>query len=130
MSEEHLEIVSDVLTRFGEGDWEEERWDEEVVVTPPRGWPEGGAIQGREAWRRQVDRLRDSWETARVEIDEMHPVSNDRVVTRFRYITRGEGELSFDREMGSIHTLRDRTIVRVDFFASADDAFRAAGIGE
>jgi len=132
MSEENLRIVRETFDRFTTSDpgfsyWDDSYWDEDVVVTPPEGWPESGEIRGLDAWRRQLERLRDSWEDARVEIDEMHPIGDERVLTIFRYVTRGrDGALAFDTTMGSIHTLRGDKIVRAEFFMSADDARKAA----
>jgi ketosteroid isomerase-like protein len=131
MSEANLRIVRAAFDRFGTSEQRWEDWDEDVVVTPPAGWPEGSAVSGLDAWRRQLDRLRDSWEDACIEIDEMRPVGEDRVVTAFRYVTRGRGgSLEFDTRMGAIHTFKQRKIVRADFFRSADDAFKAAGLSE
>ena len=102
-----------------------------MVVTPPEGWPEGGEVRGLDAWRRQTERLRDSWEEARIEIDEMDAVGDEHVLTIFRYVTRGrDGALAFDTTMGSIHTFKGDKIVRAEFFRSADEALEAAGLSE
>ena len=129
MSQENVEIVRDVFGRFGANDRDFSNWDEDVVVIPPEGWPEGGEIRGLDAWRRQVERLRDSWEDARIEIDEIRPIDDERVLTIFRYVTRGrDGTLAFDTTMGSVFTLRGDRIVRAEYFRSADDALEAAGL--
>jgi ketosteroid isomerase-like protein len=131
MSQENLAIVRDVFGRFGANDRDFSNWDEDVVVIPPDGWPEGGEIRGLDAWRRQVERLRDSWDDARIEIDEMLPVDDERVLTIFRYVTRGrDGALAFDTTMGSVFTLRGDRIVRAEYFRSADEALEAAGLSE
>ena len=134
MSQENLAIVRDTFGRFETNDpnfRDFSHWDEDVVVTPPEGWPEGGEVRGLDAWRRQTERLRDSWEEARIEIDEMDAVGDERVLTIFRYVTRGrDGALAFDTTMGSIHTFKGDKIVRAEFFRSADDALEAAGLQE
>ncbi len=56
MSQENVEIVRRVNELFSKGDLDgwAEHWDPEVVVTPPKGWPEGEEGQGIEApWDRE-----------------------------------------------------------------------------
>ena len=129
MSQANLTIVRETFARFEANDPDPDfsHWDEDVIVTPPEGWPEGGEMRGLDAWRRQIERLRDSWEDVRIEIDEIHSIGNECVVTIFRYVTRGRsGALAFDTTMGSIHTFRGEKIVRAEFFRSADEALEAA----
>jgi ketosteroid isomerase-like protein len=130
VSQENLRIVREAFGRFETTDPDFSHWHQDVVVIPPEGWPEGGEVRGLDAWRRQIERLRDSWEAARIEIDEMEAIGDERVVTIFRYVTRGrDGALEFDTTMGSIHTFRDHKIVRAEFFRSADDVLEAARHG-
>ena len=127
MSQENLRIVRETFDRFDTNDPDFSHWDKDVVVIPPEDWPEGGEIRGLDAWRRQIERLRDSWEDARIEIDEMHSVGDERVLTIFRYVTHGRDRaLAFDTTMGSIHTFRGGKIVCAEYFLSADDARKAA----
>jgi ketosteroid isomerase-like protein len=133
MSQENVEIVRRVNELFSKGDLDRwaEHWDPEVVVTPPKGWPEGEEPRGIEAWRRQAERLRDSWEEARVEVDEIRPVGDDQVLARIRYITRGRDTgMSFDTPMAAVFRLRGGRIVRARYFWEYDDALEAAGLSE
>lgn len=58
-------------------------------------------------------------------------MSGERVVTNFRYITRGHADgLTFETQIGAIHRFKDRKIVRADFCRSAGDALEAAGVNE
>ena len=133
MSQENVEIVRRQFELWSEGDldgWAQD-WDPEVVVVPPEGWPEGGEVRGRDAWRRQAERLRDSWEQAHIEIDEIRPVGTDRAVTRIRYVTLGkEGGMSFDTPMAAAIVLRDRKIIRADYFWDFAEALEAAGLSD
>jgi ketosteroid isomerase-like protein len=133
MSQENVEVVRRVNELFSKGDWDEwaEHWDPEVVVTPPKGWPEGEEPQGIEAWRRQAERLQDSWEEARAEVDEVRPVGDDQVLARIRYVTRGKDTgMSFDTPMAAVFRLRRGRIVRARYFWEYDDALKAAGLSE
>ncbi len=133
MSEENVEIVRRATEFFSKGDLDRwaEHWDPEVVVTPPKGWPEGEEPQGIEAWRRQAERLLDSWEEVRVEVDEIRPVGDDQVLVRFRYITRGkETGMCFDTPMAVVLRLRGGRIVRARYFWEYAEALEAAGLSE
>jgi ketosteroid isomerase-like protein len=133
MSQGNVDIVRRVFELWSEGDLDAsaEHWDREVVVTPPDGWPEGGEVRGLDAWVRQAERLRDSWEEARVEIDEIRPVGRDRVVTRIRYVTRGKDPgMSFDTSMTAVFVLREHKITRANYFWDFAEALEAAGLSE
>ena len=130
MSQENVEVVRRQNELFSKGDLDRwaEHWDPEVVVTPPKGWPEGEEPQGIEAWRRQAERLRDSWEEARAEVDEIRPIGDDQVLARFRYVTRGRDTgMSFDTPMtaGAFATpealARARTRVPLGRYAQSEE---------
>jgi hypothetical protein len=69
MSRENVEIVLGQWDAWNSGDLDRwaQAWDPEVVVIAPKGWPEGAVERGLDAWRRQAQRLRDTWAEARVE---------------------------------------------------------------
>jgi ketosteroid isomerase-like protein len=133
MSQENVEVVRRVNELFSKGDLDEwaEHWGPEVIVTAPKGWPEGEELQGIEAWRRQTERLRDSWEEARAEVDEIRPVGDDQVLARIRYVTRGrDTAMSFDTSMAAVFLLRGGRIVRARYFWEYDEALEAARLSE
>ena len=134
MSEENVEIVQRANEHWSEGNLDDawaELWDPDVVVTAPEGWPEGEGEHGLEAWRRQAERLRDSSEEARVEVDDIRPVGQDRVVCRLRYVTRGKDPgMSFDTPMAAAFFLHEGRITRADYFWDFADALEAAGLSE
>ena len=133
MSEENVEIVLRQFEHFSEGNLDAwaECWDRAVVVAPPEGWPEGHVNRGIEEWRRQAERLRDSWNEARVEVDEIRAVGEDRVVTRIRYVTTGkEPGIAFDTSMAAAFFLRDRKITRAEYYWNFAEALEAAGLSE
>jgi ketosteroid isomerase-like protein len=133
MSQENVEIVRRANELWSEGNLDAwaKHWDPEVVVMAPEGWPEGKVSRGLDAWRRQTERLRDSWDDARVEIDDISPVGRDRVVTRFRYVTRGKDPgMTFDTPMAAMFVLREGVITRAEYFWELADALEAAGLSE
>jgi ketosteroid isomerase-like protein len=75
MAQENLEVVRRQFELWSEGrlDAWAQHWDRGVLVMAPEGWPEGPEFRGLDAWRRQAERLRDSWDEARVEVDDIRP---------------------------------------------------------
>ena len=131
MSEENVEIVRRQFELWSHGDLEgwARLWDPEIIVVPPEGWPEGETIRGLEAWRRQGLRLRDSWAEARVEVDEIRAIGDDRVVARIRYVTGGRDPgMSFDTALAAAFFLRDGKIIRAWYCWDIADALEAAGL--
>jgi ketosteroid isomerase-like protein len=133
LSQENVEIVRRQFELWSEGNLDAwaQHWDRDVVVMAPEGWPEGDENQGLDAWRRQAERLRDSWEEARVEVDDIRPVGKDRVVTRIRYVTRGKDPgMSFDTPMAASFVVRGRKITRAQYFWDFAEALEAVGLKE
>src|SRR5687768_44579 len=132
MSQENVEIVTRQFNAWSAGDLDtwSEAWDPDVVVVPPKGWPEGGVNRGLDAWRSQARRLRDSWTEARIEIDEIRPVE-DRVLVQIRYVTKGaDTGLPFDTPMAAVFFFEDRKIKRAEYYWETDEALEAAGLQE
>jgi ketosteroid isomerase-like protein len=132
MSRENVEIILGQWDAWNSGDLA--RWaqafDPEVVVTAPKGWPDGPVERGLDAWRRQAQRLRDTWAEARVEPDEIWDVE-DRVLARFRYVTLGaDTGIPFDTPMAVVFFLSERKITRGYFGWTMGEALEAAGLGE
>jgi len=133
MPQENVETVERQFKAWSAGDFDEwaEAWTHDVEVFPPEGWPEGGVNRGLDAWRRQAERLRDTWAEARVAIDEIRPVEDDRVVARIRYITKGaDTGLPFETPMAAVFFMRDGKIKQGRYFWKIDDALEAAGLSE
>ena len=133
MSEGNVEVVLRALDLWNEGDLDgwTPLYDPGVVVIAPEGWPDGAVSEGLDAWRLQAQRLRDSWEEARVEVDEIRTVGEDRVLARIRYLTRGgDTDMSFDTPMAVVFSLEQRRITRAHYFWDVAQALEAAGLSE
>ena len=92
-------------------------------------WPEQGPFISRDAVLRQVRQLRESWDS-----DAIVPVSDlidagDQVVLRFIWRGVGRGP-ELNMELTSINTVREDTIIAVEFFWNHADALKAAGLEE
>src|SRR5687767_88260 len=132
MSQENVEIVLGQWDAWNNGNLDRwaQAWDPDVVIVAPKGWPEGEVERGLDAWRRQAQRLRDSWAEARVEVDEIRE-TKDRVLAQFRYVTLGtDTGIPFETSMAVVFILSERKITRGYFAWTMADALEAAGLSE
>ena len=132
MSQENVEVVLGQWDAWNNGDLDRwaRAWDSEVIVVAPEGWPEGQVERGLDAWRRQAQRLRDTWAEARIEVDEIRDVK-DRVVARIRYVTiGGDTGIPFETPMAVVFFLNERKIMRAYFAWAMAEALEAAGLSE
>jgi ketosteroid isomerase-like protein len=133
MSQENVETVVRQFDAWSRGDLDAwaEAWDPEVVVLAPDGWPEGEVERGLEAWRRQAKRLRESWEEARIEIDEIRSVKPGVILAQIRYVTRGgETGIAFETPMAAVFFLHEQKITRAQYGWTVAEALEAAGLSE
>lgn len=130
MAQGNVELVQRSFEHWAEGDLDAmaKAFHPDLVVHPPSGWPEGGAVEGVHAWVRQAERLRDSWEDAAVEFDEIRSVGDDRVYARIRYVTHSESGMEFDTPMAVAIFLREGRIARAKYFWEPVEARAAVGL--
>ena len=132
MSQENVEIVLGQWDAWSTGDLDRwaQAWDSETVVFAPKGWPEGEVTRGLDAWRRQGQRLRDTWAEARIEVDEIQGVE-DRVIARIRYLTLGaDTGIPFATALAVVSILGEGKITRAYFAWKMPEALEAAGLSE
>jgi ketosteroid isomerase-like protein len=130
MSEENIQAVLSQFELWNDGHPDEwsSYYDPDVVVEAPEGWPEGSVSRGIDAWKQQAERLRDTWEEARIEVDEIRSVGPERVVAQFRYVTVGKGTgLAFETPMAVAFTFSGGKITRANYFWDMK-ALQAAGL--
>jgi ketosteroid isomerase-like protein len=103
---------------------------EMVIVEAPEGWPEGSVSRGFDAWKQQALRLRDTWDEARTEVDEIRSVGRDRVVAQIRYATVGKGTgMASETPMAVAFTFAEGKITRAEYFWEMQ-ALEAAGLSD
>jgi ketosteroid isomerase-like protein len=132
MSQENVEVVLGQWDAWNDGNLDRwaRAWDSGVLVVAPKGWPEGAVERGLDAWRRQAQRLRDTWAEARVEVDEIWHV-DDRVLARIRYVTLGaDTGIPFETPMAVVFFLSERKITQAYFSWTLAEALEAAGLSE
>jgi ketosteroid isomerase-like protein len=131
MSQENVEIVRALFEAWNTGDMDtlRERYDPDVIMRAPEGWPEPGPWVGRNAVMRQFDQLRDTWDD-----DALEPISGlsaagDRVLVRVFWRVVGHGPHP-NLEFTITFTMRKGRVYFVELFWDHADALDAAGLSE
>src|SRR3954447_127763 len=134
MSQENVEIVRRTIEAYTVGDREAyyDFMEEDIEIRPDVSrWPEAKPFCGREEFRRFNADIDQDWEGgARAEIREVFPV-NDRVVVRADWGGTGRASgIDLLSNLTSIFTVRDRQIIRIEYFFDHAKALEAAGLRE
>lgn len=132
MSQENVQRVRDALKRFERGELDGKVFAEDARLSGPEGWPEQGPFVGREAIRRQFERLASDWSKRVFRDVEIVSAKGDWVVIAFRWETQGAAsglEASFD--MAAAYRIGDDgAFTEAHFRWNRDDALEAAGLSE
>jgi ketosteroid isomerase-like protein len=132
MSQENVEVVRRWFNVWTTSDWTafEAIHDPYVVVIPPEDWPDGEVSIGRDAWIRQSIRLKESWETDRGELDEIHEAGS-HVMAETRWVTKGKDSgIEFETALYAVFTLLKGTVTRIEWFLDRAQALEAVGLSE
>ena len=131
MSEENVEIVRRgfEVWNTGEMDALRELYDPGIVWRPAEGWPEPGPYVGREAVMRQLEQLRETWDTDSFELISDFIDVGDRVAVRFIWRTAGRGPES-NIELTGVYTVRKGRIIGIEFFWDHAEALATLGLSE
>jgi ketosteroid isomerase-like protein len=130
MSHENVEIVRASLEAWNERDMDalRERYAEDVVTWPPKGWPEEGPFVGRNTVVAQWERMRGLWEEDQVEMLADYIDAADRVAVRMTWRDRsGSGA---DAGATAVFTIREGRIRVAEFFWDHAEALESAGLSE
>jgi ketosteroid isomerase-like protein len=133
MSQENVEIVrrgyehwiatGDPLPEVFHADFV---WD----MSTFRGWPERQTYPGIEGGREFMADWSEAWEDWEVDVED-YIDAGDRVVTIVRQRGRSKATgVAVDMHFGQVWTLRDRREVRMQMYASPEEALEAAGLSE
>lgn len=125
---EHIEIVKRTADQWNRRAWSEleAALSPDVTVVPPEGWPEGDTVRGFEAWRRQIETLKDSWEEERVEVVEITRFG-DRLLAKYLWTTRGmDSGIPFETPMWCLYAFREGKVHRMQYFMDESLALEAA----
>jgi ketosteroid isomerase-like protein len=132
MSSENVELIRESFETFaktGEVAWDLIASDIEVRDFD---LPDaiGEVFRGHEGYRRWVSVWDAAWDHYALELEEIFD-AGDRVIAVFRLRARGKGSgVEIERRNSVLYTLRDRKVVRADYFGDGEGAFAAAGIAD
>ena len=129
MSQENVGGVRQGFEVWNSGDMDafRELLDPDVVWRPPEGWPEPGPYLGREAVMRQLEQLRETWDTDTFELISDFIDAADRVAVRFIWRAAGHGPES-SIELTGVYTVREARIFGLEFFWDHAEALEAVGL--
>ena len=85
----------------------------------------GGHDGFKKFWRD----FRGTWQSLQVIINELRD-SDERVVALLTFEARGRDGLEVRRQAGSVHTLRDGLVTRIENYEGWAEALEAAGLSE
>ena len=132
MAGENLETVRTAMDAYNRQD--RDAWlalhDPEFEFRADPEWPESGTVRGHEAAWDFVATMVEAWEDDDdFELVEAIEFGDDRIVARYRRAVRGKTSGIADvLDYWAISTLRGGLILRMEWFASRDRAFEAAGM--
>jgi ketosteroid isomerase-like protein len=110
----------------GELDW---TLVDERLVLHDHELPDAGVFHGRQGWLAWLGNWEASFAETRIEVLELLPVDDERVLVIQRLTTRGRGSgVDLERRDAQILTFGDGKLVRIDYYGSDVEARRAAGL--
>ncbi len=131
MSAENVEIIRRGYEEFiATRELSGERMDPEFVwdMSTFGSWPERQAYEGIEGTREFMTTWVGAWEDWQLEAEELRD-AGEKVVAIVRQRGRAKGTgLRVDMRFGQVWTLRDGKQVRMEMYATPQDALRAAGL--
>ena len=128
MSSEDLEVVRHSFERFlatGEPDWE--LTHPEVLIVD-HDIMDAGEYRGLDGVRRWVSDWSSAWSDFTMEPEQFIDAGDCVVVILRMKATGAASGIEIERQDGIVHRLSDGKVIRLDYFNSADQARRAAGL--
>jgi len=107
-----------------------EHWDPEITWSTENmhEWPES-RYDGVDGIRRFLDEWLDVWGNYEIEVEEILPAPDGRVVSLIAHHGKGrQSGVPIDLEMAQIATLQDGKFIRFDNYDDRQEALRAAGL--
>lgn len=123
------ELVQEWWRRADVGDLAPDLWAPDCVLHNPHDWPIAATYAGRDGLQQWWDDIVEAFQDIRLELAEIIPVDEERVLTSQR--TRGRFRatgIEVDQAWFSIVTVRDGQIVQADGYLSRHEAMSAAGV--
>ena len=132
MSQENVEAVRRAIEVFNRDGSEAAAafMDPEIEWHDMPEQPDAGVHHGREGFLEAVEQFAGGFEDFRVLVDEIFD-HGDQVITHVRFVGRGRGSgATFEQRGACVWTLRNGSIVRVEWFGTQAEALKAVGLAE
>jgi len=132
MSQENVEAVRRAIQVFNRDGPEAATafMDSEIEWHDMPEQPDAGVHHGREGFLAAVEQFAGGFEDFRVLVDEIFD-HGDQVITYNRTFGRGAGSgATFEQRGACVWTLRNGSIVRVEWFGTQREALKAVGLEE
>ena len=134
MSQENVEILRRFGEAFNEGGFGSEATlsffhDASVFEEPPE-QPAPRVARGRESIRRVFTEFDEAWAEHRSDPEEIRVIDDERVLVLTIEHFRGRDGIEIEQPSGTIFTLRDGKIARMQSFWERETALNAAGLSE
>lgn len=90
---------------------------------------EAGVLRGHEGMRRYLAEISQSWEGARWKLRSVEELEDGRVFAHAVFMARGPGSgVEIQQDVAILVALRDGKALRIEGYASVEDARQAAGL--
>ncbi len=132
MAETNEEVVRLAVQAFSEEGFSSERaasfLDAEVVFEEPPEQPAPRTAHGRAATIEMFGQFDEAWEEHRSVIETLETLEGDRVLALTVEHFRGRDGIEIEQPCGSLFTLRNGKIIRMQVFWERESARSAAGL--
>jgi ketosteroid isomerase-like protein len=128
MSQENVEVVREVWQAYSRGDYDRVAGfhDPHIVVVTL----EDGALHGNKAVLANYERWNEAWEGAETTPEEVIG-HGDRVFVAARFRARGRASgVEVETRLYEVFMVRDGKVLRIDEYATREEALEAAGLRE
>jgi ketosteroid isomerase-like protein len=128
MSQENVKVVREAWDAYSGGDYDRIAGfhDPHIVVVTL----EDGAVYGNNAVLANYERWDEAWEGAETSLEEVLG-HGDRVFVAARFHARGRASgVEVETSLYEVYTVRDGKVLRIDEYATRDEALEAAGLRE
>jgi ketosteroid isomerase-like protein len=130
MSQENVEIIRALYEDWLRGDIGIDKLDPEIAMFESTTLPGAVSAVGIDAVRRYMESFAKYWEEIRFEPQE-YIEAGEQVLVVARLVGRGKASgVAVERIWAYVWTLRSGRVLRMDGYASRDEALQAAGLAE
>jgi ketosteroid isomerase-like protein len=134
MSQENVRIIQRLVEAFNEGgmgaDATLDFFDADAVFEEPPEQPGPTVAEGRDAVSRAFVKFDETWAEHRSDPKDFRVIDDDRVLLLSVEHFRGRDGIEIKQPSGTLFTLRDAKVVRMQGFWDVANAFKAAGLSE